>query len=81
MLWTNFILQKTRKENNSINTDDRVMVLAFCTFSHSPLSVYKVSITCSYLQYFKRYAPAKSVTEEQVATICSPFGEHNKKFK
>ena len=46
-----------RKGNNTINTDDRVMVLAFCTSSHSPLSLYQVSFI--YLQYFWRYAPDK----------------------
>ena len=41
---------KNRKGNNSINTDDKVMVLAFCTSPHSPLSLYQVSFI--YLQYF-----------------------------
>ena len=36
-------ISKIRKENNSINTDDRVIVLAFYTLSHSPLSMYLVS--------------------------------------
>ena len=39
---TNLILQncKTSEGNNSINTGDRAIVLEFCTFSHSPLSLY-----------------------------------------
>ena len=45
-----FNIAKIRKGNNSINTDDRVMVLAFCTSPHSPLSLYQVSFI--YLQYF-----------------------------
>ena len=34
---------KIKKGSNSVNTGDRVMVLAFCNFSHGPLSVYQVS--------------------------------------
>ena len=41
---------KTKKGNNSINTGDRVMVLAFCNSPYGPLSVYQVSL--NYLQYF-----------------------------
>ena len=41
---------KIKKGSNSVNTSDRVMVLAFCNFSYSPLSVYQVSL--NYLQYF-----------------------------
>ena len=48
---------KIKKGSNSVNTDDRVMVLAFCNFPHSPLSVYQVSL--NYLQYFQRSAPDK----------------------
>ena len=44
-----FNIAKIRQENNSINTDTRIMVLAFCTFSHSPLSLFQVSFI--YLQY------------------------------
>ena len=36
-------IAKIRKENISINTEDRVMVLAFCNSPHSPLSLYQVS--------------------------------------
>ena len=43
---------KIRKGSNSVNTGDRVMVLAFCD---GPLSVYHVPF--NYLQYFWRYAP------------------------
>ena len=52
-----FNIAKIRKGNNSINTDNRIMVLAFDTSPHSPLSVYQVSFI--YLQYFKRDAPDK----------------------
>ena len=41
-----------RKGNKSINIDNRVMVLAFCTSPHSPLSLYQVLFI--YLQYFYR---------------------------
>ena len=43
MLRTSFILQKLKTGSNSVNTGDRVMVHAFCNFSHGPLSVYEVS--------------------------------------
>ena len=43
-------IAKIKKESNSINTGDRVMVLAFCNSLHGPLSVYQVSFI--YLQYF-----------------------------
>ena len=35
-----FNIVKIRKGNNSINTDDRVMILAFCTSPHSPVSSF-----------------------------------------
>ena len=41
---------KIIKGSNSVNTDDRVMVLAFCNSPHDPLLVYQVSL--NYLQYF-----------------------------
>ena len=31
---------KIKKESNSVNTGDRVMVLALCNFLYGPLSVY-----------------------------------------
>ena len=43
-------IAKIKKGNNSLNTVDRVMVLALGNFSHGPLSVYQVSL--NYLQYF-----------------------------
>ena len=46
MLLTSLLLQG----NNSINTDDRAMVLPFCTSPRSPLSLYQVLFI--YLQYF-----------------------------
>ena len=36
-------IAKIKKGSNSANTGDRVMVLAFCSFLHGPLSVYQVS--------------------------------------
>ena len=36
-------IAKIKKGRNSINTGDRVMVLAFCNSLHGPLSVYQVS--------------------------------------
>ena len=33
-------IAKTMKVSNSVNTSDRVMVLAFCDSTHGPLSVY-----------------------------------------
>ena len=81
MRQTSFLLQNFKRESNSVNTGDTVMVLAFCNYPYSPLSVYQISL--NYLQYFKRYTPDKSVTDgrtegrtDKAATICSPFGEH-----
>ena len=54
MLWTSLLLEKIGKGNNSIITCDRVTVLAFCTFSDGPLSMYQVSFH-SFL-YFQGYA-------------------------
>ena len=54
-------IAKTKKGSNSVNTGNRVVVLAFCNSSHGPLSVYQVSL--NYLQYFERYAPDKSMTD------------------
>ena len=36
-----FNIAKIRKGNNSINTGDRVMVIAFYTFPHSSLPLFK----------------------------------------
>ena len=43
-------IAKIKKGNNSVNTCDRVMVLAFCNSPQSSLSLYQVSFI--YLQYF-----------------------------
>ena len=43
--------------SNSVNTGDRVMVLALCNSPNGPLSVYQVSFHS--LVYFQRYAPDK----------------------
>ena len=65
----------TKKGSNAVNTVYRVMVPAFCNSPDVPLS--------NYLQYFKRYAPDRSVTDgwmdgrtDKAATICSSFGEY-----
>ena len=50
-------IAKIKKGSNSVNTHDRVMLLAFCYCPYSHLSVYQVSFI--YLQYFYRYAPEK----------------------
>ena len=36
-------IAKVWKGSNSVTTDDRAMVLAFCDFPHGPVSVYLVS--------------------------------------
>ena len=36
-------IAKIKKGSNSVNTGDRVMVLAFCNSLYGPLSVYQVS--------------------------------------
>ena len=46
-------------ESNSVNTGDRIMVLAFCYSSYNPLSVYQVSFNS--LVYFQRYTPDKLI--------------------
>ena len=38
---------KIKKGSNSVNTGDRVMVLAFCYCLYSPLSLYQVSFILS----------------------------------
>ena len=43
-----------KKGSNFVNTGDMVTVLAFCTFSDGPLSMYQVSFNS--LLYFQRYA-------------------------
>ena len=43
-------IAKIKKGSNTINTGDMIMVLTFCNFRHSPLSLYQVSFI--YLQYF-----------------------------
>ena len=46
-----------KKGINSVNTVDRVMILALCNFPYNPLSEYQVSF--NFLVYFQRYAPDK----------------------
>ena len=43
MLWTSLLLKQIRKEINSLNTGDRLIVLAFLDFPYNPLSVFRVS--------------------------------------
>ena len=50
-------IAKIKRGSNSVNTGDRVAVLAFCTDSDGPLSIHQVSF--NYLVYFQRYAPDK----------------------
>ena len=47
-------IAKIKKGSNSINTSDRVMILAFSNSLYSPLSLYQVSFI--YLQQFKKNA-------------------------
>ena len=92
MLWTSFFIAKIKNGSNSVNTGDKITVvieLRFCNSPYDPLSGYQVSL--NNLQYFKRYALDKSVTDgrkdarmdrrtdgrtDKEATICSPFGGH-----
>ena len=53
MLRTNFLL----KESYSVNTVDRVMGFALCTFVDSSLSMDQVSFNS--FVYFQRYTPDK----------------------
>ena len=48
-----FNIAKIRNENNSVNTDNRVMYFTFCSSPQGPLSLFQV--TFIYLQYFQRY--------------------------
>ena len=57
MLHTSFKLQKIKKGSNPVNTSDGVTILAFCTSSDSPLSMYQVSFNSPL--YFQIYAPHK----------------------
>ena len=50
MLRTSILLQKIKKGSNYVKTGDMVMVFAFCTSPHSPLSLNQVSFI--YLQHF-----------------------------
>ena len=43
-------IAKMKMESNSVNTVDRVMILALCKFPYDTLSVNQVSF--NYLQYF-----------------------------
>ena len=43
-------IAKFKKGGNSVNTGDRVIVLAFCNSLHGPLSVYQVSLSSILLE-------------------------------
>ena len=63
MLQTSFF-SNIKKGSNSINTGDRVTIIAFCNFPHSCLSVYQVSLNCNEDKVvMKTFAPDKSVTD------------------
>ena len=57
MIRTNFLFQNRKKESNSVNTVDRVMVLKLRSFADGSLSMCQSSFTS--LIYFQRYAPEK----------------------
>ena len=46
-------IAKIEKGSNSVNTADRVMILAFCISSDGPPSMYEVSFNS--LEFFQRY--------------------------
>ena len=48
-------ITKIKKGSNSVKIVNRVMIVAFCTFSDGLLSIYQVSFNS--LVYFQRYAP------------------------
>ena len=48
---------KIKKGSNSVNTVDRVTILALCTSADGPHSMYQVSFNSRV--YFQRYAPNK----------------------
>jgi hypothetical protein len=77
---TKFKVLTWTKGNNSKNRQGRVTVLMHCTPTQWNLSNYKVS--CWYLLLFQTYNPDKKKRTDgqtdKAATICSPFGEHNK---
>ena len=60
---------KIKKGSNSVNTGDRVMVLAFCDSTYGPLSVYQVSFNS--LVNFQRYAPVKLFNSKLTRTPLS----------
>ena len=47
-------MAKIKKGSNSVNTGDKVMILALCTSSDGPLSMYQVAFNA--LIYCQRYA-------------------------
>ena len=61
MLRTNLLLQKLEREI-TINTGNRVMVLALCTSSHYRLSVLQVSFI--YLQYYRNMLHTKLLLQK-----------------
>ena len=71
---------KNKKGSNSVNTGDRVMVLALFDFHHGTLSVYQVSLSSILLEICSgQNCDGRTVRRtDKAATICSPFGEHKK---
>ena len=68
-------IAKLKKGSNSVNTGDRVMVLAFCNFPYSPLPV------SSFIYLFSKLLEICSGQKfdgrtDKAVTICSPFGQH-----
>ena len=75
-----------KKESYSVNTVDKVMILAFCTFSDSPLSINQLSFNS--LLCFQRLAPdklfiaknkkesssLKTVDKVTILALCTFFG-------
>ena len=57
-----FFIAKIKKTSNSVNTVDRVMILAVCTSSNGLLSMYKVSFnSLVYFQIQRKYHVLYSV--------------------
>ena len=81
------MLEKIKNGSYSVNTADRVTILALCTSADGFLSIYQVSFNS--LVYFQRYTPDKlfitkmkhgsnsvnTVESVMVLTLCSsPHG-------
>ena len=58
MVWTNLLLQKSEKGDNSVITCDRGLVVALYTFSDDLLSMYQAPFNS--VLYCQRFAPDKT---------------------